>query len=129
MNEQPLYQDSDVIVTSSILVHRNNHYPLSSIKSVVFFKEPLDVKSLLINAAIVLVSLYGIFAFSTICVIIGLLAIGLCGFNLYNDYKDITDPNYIVAVEFHSGESISIKRRDIEWARRVHDTLLAAMRS
>jgi hypothetical protein len=94
---------------------------------VVFFKEPLDVKGLLINAAIALVGLYGIFRFSSICVIVGLIAVGVCGFNLYNDYNDITNPTYIVAVEFHTGESIYIKRRDMAWAQKLHDTLLAAM--
>lgn len=128
MNDQPVFQDSDVIVTSSKLVHGNNHYPLASIKSVVFFKEPLDVKGLVINAAIALVALYGILTFSSICVIIGLIAIAVCGFNLYNSYKDITNPTYIVAVEFHTGESIYIKKRDIALAQKLHDALLAAIR-
>ena len=129
MNDQPLFQDSDVIVTSSMLVHGNNHYPLSSIKSVVFFKEPLDIKGLFINAAIALAGLYGIFTFSSVCVILGLIAVGVCGFNLYHAYIDITNPKYVVAVEFHTGESIYLKRRDMAWARRLHDTLLAALRS
>ena len=129
MDDQPLFQDSDVIVTSSMLVHGNNHYPLPSIKSVVFFKEPLDVKGLFINAAIALAGLYGISTFSTIGVILGLIAVGVCGFNLYNGYNDITNPTYIVAVEFHTGESIYLKKRDMAWAQKLHDTLLAAMRS
>lgn len=129
MNDQPLFQDSDVIVTSSMLVHGNNHYPLSSIRSVVFFKEPLDIKGLFINAAIALAGLYGIFKFSSVCVILGLIAVAVCGFNLYHSYIDITNPKYVVAVEFHTGESIYLKRRDMAWARRLHDTLLAALRS
>jgi hypothetical protein len=129
MNDQPLFQDSDVTVTSSILVHGNNHYPLSSIKSVVFFKEPLDVKGLLINAVIALAGLYGISTFSSVGVIIGLIAVGVCGFNLYSFYNDITNPTYVVAVTFHSGESIYIKKRNLAWARKLHDTLLDAMKS
>jgi hypothetical protein len=129
MSDQPLFQDSDVVVTSSILVHGNNHYPLTSIKSVVFFKEPLDVKGLVINAVIALVGLGGILTFRSICAIIGLIALGVCGFNLYNAYIDITNPEYIVAVTLHTGESIYIKRRDMAWARKLHDTLLAAIRS
>lgn len=129
MNDQPLFQDSDVVVTSSTLVYRNNNYPLASIKSVVFFKEPLDVKGLVINVVIALVGLGGILTFQSVCAIIGLIALGICGFNLYNAYIDITNPDYVVAVEFHTGESIYIKRRDMEWARKLHDTLLAAIRS
>lgn len=128
MNDQAVFQDSNVIVTSSKLVHGNNHYPLASIKSVVFFKEPLDIKGLVINAGIALVALYGISTFSSICVIIGLIAIAVCGFNLYNSYKDIANPTYVVAVEFHTGESIYIKKRDIELAQKLHDALLAAIR-
>jgi hypothetical protein len=129
MNDQPLFQDSDVIVTSSIFVHGNQHYPLTSIKSVVFFKDPLDVKGLVINAVIALVGLGGILTFRSVCAIIGLIALGICGFNLYNFYIDITNPEYIVAVTFHAGESIYIKRRDLAWAQKLHDTLLAAIRS
>jgi hypothetical protein len=129
MNDQALFQDSDVVVTTSQLVHGSNHYPLQSIKSVVFFKEPLDIKGLLINAAIALAGLYGILTFSTFGVIAGLIAVGVCGFNLYNGYNDIKNPTYIVAVEFHSGESIYIKKRDMAWARKLHDALHAAMMS
>src|SRR5260370_37864172 len=129
MNDQPMFQDSDVTVTSSILVHGNNHYPLSSIKSVVFFKEPLDVKGLLINAVIALLGLSGILTLRAFCAIIGLIAVGICAFNLYHAYVDITNPTYIVAVTFHSGESIYIKRRDMAWAKKLHDTLLDAIGS
>jgi hypothetical protein len=129
MNDQPIFQDSDVIVTSSKLVHGNNDYPLPSIKSVVFFKEPLDVKGLVINAVIALAGLYAISWFSSVCVIIGLIAVGVCGFNLYNGYKDITNPTYVVAVTFHSGESIYIKKRNMALAQKLHDTLLDAIRS
>lgn len=129
MNDQALFQGGGVVVTSSQLVHGSNHYPLRSIKSVVFFKEPLDAKGLLINAAMALAGLYGISTFSSFGVIVGLIAVGVCGFNLYNGYKDIKNPTYIVAVTFHSGESISIKRRDMAWAMKLHDALHAAMMS
>ena len=95
----------------------------------VFFKDPLDVKGLVINVVIALVGLGGILTFRSVCAIIGLIALGICGFNLYNFYVDITNPEYNVAVEFHTGESIYIKRRDLAWARKLHDTLLAAIRS
>jgi hypothetical protein len=127
MNDQPLFQDTDVIVTSSVLVHRNQHYPLTSIKSVVFFKDPLDVKGLVINAVIALVGLGGILTFRSVCAIIGLIALGICGFNLYNFYIDITNPEYVVAITFHAGESIYIKKRDVVWARELHDTLQTAL--
>ena len=127
MNDQIFFQDSDAIVTSSQFVHGGNHYPLDSIKSVVFFKEPLDIKGLLINAAIALAGLWGIFTFSTFGVIAGLIAVGVCGFNLYSGYNDINNPMYIVAVDFHTGESIYIKRRDLAWVKKLHDALRAAM--
>jgi hypothetical protein len=129
MNDNLLYQDSDVTITPTVFVNGRDHYPLTSIKSVVYFKEPLMIQALLANVAIILVSLYGIFTFYTFCIIVGLLAILLCGYNLYNDYIDITNPNYMVAITLHTGESIYIKRRDLAWAKRVYETLLEAMRS
>lgn len=128
MNEQPIFQSGDVIVTSSQLVHGGNYYQLHSIKSVVFFKEPFDTKSFAINVICVLAALYGMSTFKSVCLIVGLIAVGICGFNLYNDYNDLKNPNYIVAVSFHSGESIYIRRRDLDWAQRLHDALHAAMR-
>lgn len=129
MSDRPLFQDSEAVVTSSMFVYQNNQYPLPSIKSVVFFKEPLDVTSLVINAVIALVGLVGILTFSTICVLVGLIAVGICGYNLYNDYIDITDPNYVVAVTPHVGESIYIKKRNMKWVRELHDALDTALRS
>ena len=82
---------------------------------------------LLINAVIFLVGLGGVFTFKIFCVGIGILAMAICGYNLYNDYIDIKNPNYIVAVTPHSGESIYIKKRDAAWARELHDTLQAAL--
>lgn len=128
MADEELYRDGDVVITPSTLAHGGNYYPLSSIKSVVHFKEPLDVKGLLINAVMALAGLYGLSTFSTLGVILGLLAVGVCGFNLYNFYIDMSNPQYIVAIEFHSGESIYIKRRDMEWARRLHDAVHGAMK-
>ncbi len=129
MDDQILFESGGVVVTSSKLVHGGNYYPLQSIKSVVFFKEPLDVKTLAINIVVALAGLYGIFTFKTFCLIGGLIAVSICGFNLYTDYKDITNPTFVVAVTFHSGESIYIKRRDMAWAQKLHDTLHDAMMS
>jgi hypothetical protein len=127
MSGNILFESGDVVVTTSQLVHGSNHHPLQSIKSVTFFKDPLDVKGLLINAAIALAGLYGISRFSTFGVIAGLIAVGICGSNLYGGYNDIKNPTFIVAVSFHSGESIYIKRRDFAWAKKLDEVLHAAM--
>jgi hypothetical protein len=128
MSDAAIYQDSDVTITSSQLVYQNDYYPLHSIKSVVSFKEPLDVKGLAINAVLAVGALIAIFSFKAICAIVGLLALGVCGFNLYTLYQDMTNPTFVVAVTFHSNKSIYMKRRSAEWARRVHDALHDAMR-
>lgn len=124
----PIYQDSDVTITATQLNYQNNYYPLSTIKTVVYFKEPLDVKGLIINAVLALGALIAIFSFKAVCAVIGFIALGIGGFNLYGFYQDITNPTFVVAVEFHSGKSIYMKRRSAEWARRVHDALHDAMR-
>jgi hypothetical protein len=129
MDDQVLFDSGGVVVTRSKLVHGGNYYPLHSIKSVVFFKEPLDVKGLVINIVVALAGLVGILTFKTFCLIVGVLGIAVGGFNLYNFYTDIANPNYVVAVDFHSAETIYIKRRDIAWAQKLHDTLHDAMMS
>jgi hypothetical protein len=128
MSDVAIYQDSDVTITSTQLVYQNNYYPLQSIKSVVYFKEPLDVKGLIINAALAVGAVIAILTFKAICAVVGLIAVAICGFNLFGFYKDIQNPVFVVAVEFHSGESIYMKRRSLDWARRVHDALHDALR-
>src|SRR6476469_7297880 len=123
MTDQAIFREGDVIVTASQLVHGNNYYPLHTIKSVVFFKEPFDVKSFVINIIGALAGLAGILSFKSVCLIVGLLAVAVCGFNLYTDYNTLQNPTFVVAVTFHSGESIYIKRRSLDWAQRLHDAL------
>jgi hypothetical protein len=122
-----LFRDADVVVTTKKLVHGANYYPLVSIKSVVYFKDELDVKGLIINAAIAIAGLYGLATLSTLGVILGLIAVAVCGFNLKGFKEDITNPEYTVAVELHAGESVYLKKRDSEWARRLYDVLREAM--
>jgi len=128
MSEAAIYQDSDITITSAQLVYQNNYYPLQSIKSVVYFKAPLDVKGLIINAVLAVGAVIAILTFKAICAVVGLIAVAICGFNLYGFYQDIQNPMFVVAVEFHSNESIYMKRRSLDWARRVHDALHDAMR-
>jgi len=128
MSDAAIYQDSDITITSTHLIYQNNYYPLHSIKSVVYFKEPSDVKGLIINAVVALGAVIAIFSFKAICAVVGLLALLVCGFNLYGFYRDSANPTYVVAVTFQSNESIYMKRRSAEWARRVHDALDDAMR-
>lgn len=129
MSDEAIYQDSDVTITATQLIYQNNYYPLHTIKSVVYIKEPLDIKGLMINAVCAIAGLVSILTFKAVCAIVGLLAVGICGFNLYGFYQDITTPIFIVAVEFHSGKSLYMKRRSLDWARRVHDALHDALRS
>src|SRR5947209_20329134 len=106
MSDEPIYQDSDVTITAAQLRYQNNYYPLSSIKSVVSFKEPLDVKGLVINAAFAVAGLVSILTLKALCAIVGLLAAGIGGFNLYGFYQDISSPVFVVAVDFHSGQTL-----------------------
>ena|ERR1051326_902209 len=128
MSDEAIYQDSDVTITATELRYRNNPYPLSSIKSVVYFKEPLDVKGLVINVIFVVAGVVCILTLKAFCAIVGVLAAGIGGFNLYGFYQDITNPTFVVAVDFrHSSETLFMKRRSADWARRVHDTLHDAL--
>ena len=97
------------------------------IKKVGFFKMPLEVKTGLINLAVAIAGLYGIFTFSTIGLILGLIGLGIGGFNVWNIYGYIKSPEYIVFVELHSGESVRISQRDIDFASRLTDVLNTAL--
>lgn len=127
MNDQILFEDGNVLITSTKLVYGGNYYPLGSIKSVVYFKLSLDISGLLMNAVFFLAGIYGIFTFSTVGLILGLIAVIVCGFNLKNFYAEIQNPTYIVAVDFHSGESISIKTGGKNSAKKLHDVLHLAI--
>jgi hypothetical protein len=127
MASNELFSGGGVVVTTTKLVDGANYYPLVSIKSVVYFKDELDVKGLIINAAIAIAGLYGIATLSALGVILGLIAVGVGGFNLTGFKEDIMNPEYTVAVTFHTGKSVYLKKRDSEWARRLYDVLREAM--
>ncbi|MCX6168661.1 MAG: DUF6232 family protein [Ignavibacteriales bacterium] len=128
MEEQNLFDEGGVLVTRTKLSYENKYYQLSSIKSVLFIKEPFDVKGLLINLLVAIAGLYGILTFSTIGLILGLIGLGIGGFNLKGFYQDFTDPVYIVCVDLHSGETIYIKRRNLDFAKRLTDILNSVLR-
>lgn len=127
MASNELFSGGGVVVTTTKLIDGASYYPLDSIKSVVYFKDELDVKGLIINAALAIAGLYGIATLSTLGVILGLIAIGIGGFNLKGFKEDITNPGYTVAVTFHRGESVYLRKRDSKWARRLYDVLREAM--
>ncbi len=126
MSDQIFFQADNVLVTSSKLVYGSNYYPLGAIKSVVYFKNSLDISGLLINAVFFLAGIYGIFTFSTVGIILGLIAVVICGYNLKNFYAEMQNPTFTVAVGFHSGESLYINcGRNL--AKELHDALHIAI--
>jgi hypothetical protein len=127
MEENSLFDESGVLVTRTKMSYEGKDYQLNSIKSVLYIKEPFSVSDFLINIAITIAGLYGIFTFSTVGLILGLIGLGIGGFNVRNMYRDIKDPVYIVCVELHSGESIYIKQRSLDFAKRLTDVLNSAL--
>lgn len=128
MSDSAIYQDADITITSTQFVYQSNHYPLQSIKNVVWYKEPLHVRGLVINILLAAFAVLGISTFEVQPAVVGLLMAAVSGSNLYGLYHDIHDPVFVVAVEFHSNESIRMKRRSLEWARGVYDALHVTMR-
>lgn len=122
MNDQIFFQGGNIVVTSTKLIQGSTYYPLGAIKSVVYFKNSLDVQGLLINAVFFLAGIYGIFTFSTLGLILGGIAVFIGGYNLKNFYTEIQNPTYVVSVGFHSGESLYIDC-DRDTAKELHDAL------
>ena len=121
---EELFNNGTTIVTTSTLKHRVQSIPIRTITKVSDFKMPLEVKNFLINAAFAVLGLVGIFTFKTIWVIIGLIALGIGGFNVY----DIsTRSHYMVVVEFASGERLKFDFPKIEKAIELRDAINKAI--
>jgi hypothetical protein len=128
MEEQILFNEGGVLVTHTKLSYENKFYQLSSIKSVLFIKEPFGVGGFLLNIVVAIAGAYGILTFSAIGLFLGLIGLAIGGINVKNMYRDIKDPVYIVCVDLHSGETIYIKKRNSDFAKRLTDVLNSALR-
>ncbi len=123
MEEQILFDESGVKLTPVTLYYDNKKLSLSSIDSVLYIKEPFSVRDLIINVVLAIAGLIGIFSFKMVWLIIGIIALAIGGFNSKNMIRDIKDPIYIVCVKLHSGESVYIERRSIDFANKLTNAL------
>jgi hypothetical protein len=78
---------------------------------------------------VLIAGLYGIFTFSTVGLILGLIGVGIGGFNVINMIKDLKEPTYIICVELHSGKSVYIKSKNLDFVKRLTNCLHEALRT
>jgi hypothetical protein len=121
---EELFNDGTTIVTTSTLKHRAQSYPIRTITKVSDFKMPLEIKNFAINAGLGVLGLVGIFTFKTIWVVLGLIALGVGGWNVY----DIsTRSHYMVIVEFSNSEQLEFDFRKVETAIQLRDAINKAI--
>lgn len=121
---EELFNDGITIVTPSTLKHRAQSYPIRTITKVSDFKMPLEMKNFAINAGLGVLGLVGIFTFKTIWVVLGLIALGIGGWNVY----DIsTRSHYMVIVEFSNNEQLEFDFRKVETAIQLRDAINKAI--
>lgn len=121
---EELFNNGTTSVTASILKHRAQSIPIRTIIKVSDFKMPLEIKTFIINVGFGVLGLVGIFTFKTIWVIIGLIALGIGGYNVY----DIsTRSHYMVIVEFSNGEKLNFDFPKAETAIALRDAINKAI--
>ena len=121
---EELFNDGITIVTTSTLKHRAQSYTIRTITKVSDFKMPLEMKNFAINAGLGVLGLVGLFTFKTIWVVLGLIALGIGGWNVY----DIsTRSHYMVIVEFSNNEQLEFDFRKVETAIQLRDAINKAI--
>ena len=123
---EELFNNGSTIVTMATLKYRAQSYPISTIVKVSDFKMPPEIKGFIINGIIGFLGLVGIFSFKTIWVIVGLIAVGIGGWNCYDIIKRA---HYMVIVEFSNGEKINFDFPTRETAIELRDAINHAISS
>jgi hypothetical protein len=119
-----LFNNGSTIVTASTLKHRAQSYPIRTISKVSDFKMPPEIQTFIINAIFVILGLVGLFSFKAVWAVLGLVALGIGG---YNCYDIITRPHYMVIVEFSNGEKIDFDFPKVEIAINLRDAINEAL--
>ena len=123
-NAEELFNNGRIIVTKVTIRYNAQVYPIRAVVKVSDFKMPMEVKNLIINIIVGLIGFAAIFSFSIIGVIIGLIILGICG---WNTYDIITRPHYLVIVEFSNGERFDFDFPKIEAAIELRDAIHKAL--
>lgn len=120
----PLFTDDthSITVTSKLFKYGAQTFPINSISKVSAFDMPFEFGGMFINGIGCLIGLWLIFMFNGWS-ILGLIAVGICGFNI----KNMSKKDYIVKIEFHSSEDITISSKDKMFAISLRDALQEAI--
>lgn len=111
-----------ITVTTRLLRYRAQTFPIKSISKVSDFKMPFEFGGMLVNGFFFLVGLGMIFTFS-FWSLLGLGVGALCGWNL----KNIFQKHYVVRIEFHSADDLTIHSNDLDFATGLRDALHEAI--
>jgi hypothetical protein len=121
---EEFFNNGTTTVTVSTLKHRAQSYPIGTISKVSDFKMPPEIKNFIINGIVGIIGLVGIFSFKSVWVILGLLATGIGGYNVYDI---LTRAHYMVIVEFSNGERLEFDFPKVETAIELRDAINKAL--
>ena len=124
MESEEFFNNGRTIVTKATIKHNAQSYSIGAVVKVADFKMPMEVKTLIINIVVGIIGVAAIFSFTIIGVIIGLIILGICG---WNTYDIITRPHYLVIVEFSNGEQLKFDFPKIEVAIALRDAIHKAL--
>ena len=118
-----LFEEGKTTVTPAFFRRGAQSWPVSSIVKVTDFKKPFGFVRTLANGIGVLFALFAIFQFTLIWVAVGVAILALCGYYV----RDVLKSQYIVCVEFVSGEKEKIHISDRGFAIRLRNAIRAAI--
>lgn len=120
-----MHSHPDIEVTHKVFKYGPSAYPIHSISEVSLIKMPFEFGTLVINGMVILfLGIPLLLSFSGWS-ILGILALGICGFNV----RDIFKKHYVVTIAFQSTEEITVNTTSSELAIGLRDALQEAMHS
>ena len=126
-DEDVLFRKDNILVTEKTFRQGGHSYPVRNVSKVVDFHIwNLDFGGTATNLGIFIAGIMGLAIDFIGCKIIGVIGIGVGGFNLYNMFK--TPKTYYVKVDFISGEEVEVKYDEEETAKKLRRAIDNAMK-
>jgi len=125
LSSDVLYEEGETTVTHAFFRRGAQSWPVSSIVKVTDFKKPFSFVEILFITIGVLFALFAIFQFVLIWVAAGVVIAALCGYYV----RDVLKYQYIVCVEFDSGDKEIVRISDRSIGIRLRNAIRGAMGS
>lgn len=115
-----MFQRGAIRITDDRLEYGGSTYPLDLIESAVSFQMPFEFGGMAINAVLAFAGLWGLTFFNLWGVGLGVIAIAIGGFNLYNGFLK---REHYLSVDLHNGQTVRISSTDGDLIRDAYNAL------